>query len=124
VALLLSAQNFCLQAEMPWSPRTQAIEIYIGSTNVLQQCVTAVCSDTNYILSIVIDPSNTFTFTFVGTTNAQYRLLQTADPTLPIASWTVVPGSTNIAFDGTWQYTVTNAADAAFFRVEALVPYP
>jgi hypothetical protein len=97
---------------------------YFGSTNALQQSVTAVCSGTNYILSIVMDPTNTFTFTFVGSTNAQYRLLQTADPTLPITNWTAVPGSTNIAFDGTWQFTVTNDADAAFFRVEALAPCP
>jgi MBG domain (YGX type)/Calcineurin-like phosphoesterase/Bacterial Ig-like domain (group 3)/Purple acid Phosphatase, N-terminal domain len=97
---------------------------YFGSTNGLQQSVTAVCSDTNYILSVVIDPTNTFTFTFVGSTNSQYRVLQTADPTLPITNWTVVSGSTNVAFDGTWQYTVTNDSDAAFFRVEALAPCP
>jgi hypothetical protein len=97
---------------------------YFGSTNVVQQSVTAVCSGTNYILSVVMDPTNTFTFTFVGSTNAQYRLRQTADPTLPIINWTVVPGSTNIAFDGTWRYTVTNDSDAAFFRVEALAPCP
>jgi hypothetical protein len=97
---------------------------YFGSTNVLQQSVTAVCSGTNYILSIVMNPTNTFTFTFVGTTNAQYRLLQTADLTLPITNWTVVPGGTNIAFDGNWQFTVTNGGDAAFFRVEAIIPCP
>src|SRR5204863_3712729 len=57
---------------------------YFGSTNDLQQSVTAVCSGTNYILSIAIDPTNTFTFTFVGTTNAQYRLLQTTDLTIPM----------------------------------------
>jgi len=97
---------------------------YFGSTNGLQQSVTAVCSDTNYILSIVMDPTNTFTFTFVGTTNAQYRLLQTTDVTLPITNWTAVSGSTNIAFDGAWHYTITNDGDAAFFRVEALTPCP
>jgi hypothetical protein len=99
-------------------------ENYIGSTNSLEQRVTAVCSGTNYILSIVINPTNTFTFTFVGTTNAQYRLLQTTDLTLPITNWTVVPASTNVAFDGAWQYTITNAGDTAFFRVEAIVPCP
>jgi MBG domain (YGX type)/Bacterial Ig-like domain (group 3)/Calcineurin-like phosphoesterase len=99
-------------------------ENYLGSTNALQQSVTTVCSGTNYILSIVINPTNTFTFTFVGTTNAQYRLLQTADLALPITNWTVVPGGTNIAFDGNWQYTVTNGGDAAFFRVEAITPCP
>jgi Predicted phosphohydrolases len=99
-------------------------ENYFGSTNALQQSVTAVCSDTNYILSVVGHPTNTFTFTFVGSTNAQYRLLQTADPTLPVTNWTVVAGSTNVAFDGTWQYKVTNDAEAAFFRVEALAPCP
>jgi len=97
---------------------------YFGSTNTLPQSVTAVCSGTNYKLSIVLDPTNTFTFTFVGTTNAQYRLLQTTDLTLPITNWSVVPASTNVAFGGAWQLTLTNAGDAAFFRVEAVVPCP
>jgi hypothetical protein len=97
---------------------------YFGSTNVMQQSVTAVCSVTNYILSIVMNPTNTFTFTFVGTSNAQYRLLQTADLTLPIVNWTIIPGSTNIAFDANWQFTVTNGGDTAFFRVEAITPCP
>lgn len=95
---------------------------YLGSTNNLQQGVTAVCSGTNYILSIVINPTNTFTFSFIGTTNSQYRLLQTADVTIPITNWTAVVGSTNTAFNGTWQYTVTNGGDAAFFRVQAIAP--
>jgi hypothetical protein len=97
---------------------------YLGSTNGLQQVVTAVCSSTNYILSIVMNPTNTFTFTFVGTTNSQYRLLQTTDITVPITNWSPIPGSTNTAFNGTWQYTVTNGGDAAFFRVQAIAPCP
>jgi hypothetical protein len=97
---------------------------YFGSTNGLQQSVTAVCSDTNYILSIVMDPTNTFTFTLVGTTNAQYRLLQTTDVTLPVTNWVTVSGSTNVAFEGAWHYTITNDGDAAFFRVQALAPCP
>jgi len=97
---------------------------YFGSTNTLPQSVTAVCSGTNYKLSIVLDPTNTFTFTFVGSSNAQYRLLQTTDVTLPITNWVAVSGSTNIAFDGAWHYTITNDGDAAFFRVEALAPCP
>src|SRR5262249_990690 len=68
---------------------------YFGSTNGLQQSVTAVCRGTNYILGIVINPTNTFTFTFVGTTNAQYCLLRTTDLTLPITNWTILQGSTN-----------------------------
>jgi hypothetical protein len=99
-------------------------ENYFGSTNGLQQSVGAVCSATNYILSIAIDPTSTFTFTFVGTTNAQYRLLQTTDLTLAITNWIIVPASTNVAFDGAWQCTITNGGDAAFFRVEAIVPCP
>jgi hypothetical protein len=99
-------------------------ENYFGSTNGLQQSVSAVCSATNYILSIAIDPTNTFTFTFVGTTNAQYRLLQTTDLTLPITNWAILPASTNVAFDGAWQCTITNGGDAAFFRVEAITPCP
>ncbi len=97
---------------------------YLGSTNSLQQVVIAVCSSTNYILSIVMTPTNTLTFSFVGTTNSQYCLLQSADVTLPVATWTPVPGSTNTAFNGTWQYTATNTAHAAFFRVQALAPCP
>jgi len=99
-------------------------ENFLGSTNSLQQIVTAVCSSTNFILSIVVNPSNTFTFTFVGTTNAQYRLLQTSDLTSPMTNWTAVAGGTNIAFDGTGTYTITNAGHASFFRVQAIAPCP
>jgi len=100
-------------------------ENFLGSTNALEQSVAAVCSSTNYILSIASNPTNTFTFMFVGTTNAQYRLIETADLTLPPTNWTVVAGSTNIAFDGLWRYSVTNGGESAvFFRVEALAPCP
>lgn len=97
---------------------------YFGSTNSLQQVVGAACSSTNYILSIVINPTNTFTFSFVGTSNAQYCIVETSDLTVPLTNWTVLSNSTNTAFDGLWQYTVTNSGDAAFFRVQAIAPCP
>jgi hypothetical protein len=116
---------------MSLPPGTNAVEAayvgernYLGSTNGLQQSVTAVCSSTNYILSIVMNSTNTLTFTFIGTTNSQYRLLRAADPTIALANWSIVPGSTNTAFDGTWQYTVTNNEAQAFFRVQAIAPCP
>jgi hypothetical protein len=97
---------------------------YSGSTNSLQQSVTTVCSSTNFTLSIATSPTNTFTFTVIGTSNAQYRLIQTSDLTVPLTNWTVAPGSTNIAFDGLWQYAATNGGGPAFFRVQAVTPCP
>jgi hypothetical protein len=95
---------------------------YAASTNSLQQVVVAVCSSTNYILSVVKNETNTLTFTFIGTTNAQYSVLRTTDLSASVTNWTALPGSTNTAYDGVWNYTVTNDGGPAFFRVQAIAP--
>src|SRR6185369_10113128 len=80
---------------------------FLGSTNSLDQVVVNQCSSTNFILSIVMNETNTFTMTFLGTSKAQYRVLTSTNLDLPVTAWTVVPGSTNRAVNGIWQQTVT-----------------
>jgi hypothetical protein len=85
------------------------------------------CSRTNYILSIVQSATNTLTLTSLGTTNAQYYVLETTNPMADMTNWTVLTDSTNTATNGVWYYTVTNAAGPAgglkrFFRAAAVNP--
>jgi hypothetical protein len=96
---------------------------FLGSTNSLDQVVVNQCSSTNFILSIVMNETNTFTMTFLGTSKAQYRVLSSTNLDLPVTAWSVVPGSTNRAVNGIWRQTVTNAAGASqYFRAQALIP--
>jgi hypothetical protein len=87
------------------------------------------CSSTNYVLSIMQEATNTFTLTFVGTTNAQYYLLETTNLAANMTNWAVVADSTNTATNGVWYYTVTNAGVFTnglnrFFRAGAVNPCP
>ncbi len=87
------------------------------------------CSSTNYILSIVRNATNTFTLTFLGTTNAQYYVSETTNLTATMPNWAVLADSTNTATNGLWYYTVTNAGVPAdtlnrFFRAGAVNPCP
>jgi hypothetical protein len=77
--------------------------------------------------------TNTFTLTLLGTTNAQYYLLETTNLTVDMANWTALADSTNTATNGVWYYTVTNAGMPGnnpgtvlnrFFRVGAVNPCP
>jgi len=87
------------------------------------------CSSTNYILSIVQETTNAFTLTFLGTTNAQYYVLETTNLAANMTNWMVLADSTNTATNGLWYYTVTNVAVPAnglnrFFRAGAVNPCP
>ena len=91
------------------------------------------CSSTNYILSIVLNATNTFTLTFLGTTNAQYYVLESTNLMADLTNWTALADSTNTATNGVWYYTVTNAGMPAsysddsmrlFFRATAVNPCP
>jgi hypothetical protein len=87
------------------------------------------CSNTNYILGMVREPTNAVTLTFLGTTNAQYYLLATTNLTANVTNWTVLTDSTNTAANGVWHYTVTNAGATAdgpnwFFRAGTVNPCP
>jgi hypothetical protein len=109
-----------------------------GNASTCSQTVTvmgppAPCSSTNYILSIVQNAENTFTLAFLGTTNAQYYLLETTNLEANITNWTVLPDSTNAATNGVWYYTVTNAGVPLydpingvkrFFRAGSVNPCP
>ncbi len=104
---------------------------FLQSTNTLSQVVVFPCSSTNYVLSLVQTETNTLLFTFLGTTNAQYFVLQgtNLDQT---TTWTVLPDSTNTALNGLWGYTLTNspgkdnptAGAVRFFRAQAVQPCP
>jgi hypothetical protein len=106
-----------------------------SNTAACSQTVTVVgpppapCSSTNYILSIVPNTTNTFTLTFLGTTNAQYYVLEATNLTANMTNWTALADSTNTATNGVWYYTVTNAGVPAdvlnrFFRAGAVKPCP
>ena len=100
---------------------------FLGSTNTLQQVVQSAtpCSQTNAIVSIVDNRDGTFALTFVGTLQASYYVVATADLTAP-PIWTPVAGSTNTATNtgGLWYCTVTNAGPQQFYRSVALQPCP
>jgi len=113
----------------------QAVDACSNSA-VCSQSVTMVglplpppCSNTNYILGIAQEPTNAFTLTFLGTTNAQYYVLATTNLSAGMANWTVLTDSTNTATNGVWHYTVTNAEAVAdgpnwFFRAGTVNPCP
>jgi hypothetical protein len=106
---------------------------FLGSTGCLQQLVAAPCSSINHILSIVQNQNHTLKLTFLGTTNAQYYLLAATNLAAHMTNWTVLADSTNIATNGIWYYTVTNAglppydptnSVKRFFRAQAVTPCP
>jgi hypothetical protein len=109
---------------------------YRGSTNRLQQVILQApipCADVGFILSVVKSGTNTFAITLMGTTNAQYCLLESTNVSVPMTDWIVLPDSTNIATNGVWYYTITNVGAFAndftnlagkFFRARAVNPCP
>jgi hypothetical protein len=102
---------------------------FLGSTGSLAQVVvnlSVTCSQTNALLSIVENPDGTLTLTFVGTPQAQYYVLASADATVAMTNWAPVVGSTNTVTNvsGMWQFTVTNTASQQFYRGTAVAPCP
>ena len=101
---------------------------YLGSTGSVDQVVKALvtCSQTNALLSIVDNLNSTFTMTFVGTPQAQYYVLSSADIAAAMSAWLPVAGSTNTVTDpgGVWQVTVTNTLPTKFYRSAAVAPCP
>jgi autotransporter-associated beta strand protein len=82
------------------------------------------CSQTNTLLSMADNPDGTLILTFVGTPQAQYYVLASADVAVPMTNWAPVAGSTNTVTNasGLWQFTVTNTAPQQFYRATAVVP--
>ena len=109
---------------------------YLGSTNSLQQVILPYpipCAGVNFTLDMVQSGANTFTITLMGTTNAQYCLIETTNVTAAMTDWIVLPDSTNIATNGVWYYTITNTGTLGndstnpagkFFRARAVNPCP
>ncbi len=93
-----------------------------STTQVVQN---GACSATNNILGIVYNGGNSYTITFVGTPSAQYYVIAQTNVGAPLTNWTVVPNSTNtvVNTNGTWTFTVTNAAPA-FYLSKAVQPCP
>ncbi len=97
-----------------WTVGTNAVRAeyagdtnFHGSTNSLLQVVIAPCSSAASVLNLVLTETNTFLFSFLGTTNAQYYLLQTTNLG-QTSDWAILPDSTNTAIQGVWIYTLTN----------------
>ena len=111
-------------------------ENYLGSTNRLQQVILQApipCADVSFILSVVKSGTNTFAITLMGTTNAQYCMLESINVSVPMTDWIVLPDSTNSATNGVWYYTITNVGAfgndstnlaGKFFRARAVNPCP
>jgi autotransporter-associated beta strand protein len=101
---------------------------FLASTGSVAQVVnfSVTCSQTNALLSIADNLDGTITLTFVGTPQAAYYVLASADVAAPMASWVPVAGSTNTVTNvsGLWQCTVTNTAPQQFYRGTAVVPCP
>ena len=99
---------------------------FLGSTGILQQVVNnaVTCSQTNRLLGIVNNNDGTFTLSFQGTPQAQYYIVSSADISAPVATWSVVGGSTNTitSRSGFWSFTVTNNGPQLFYRSAAVVP--
>jgi len=85
-----------------------------------------VYSQTNTISAMVDNGDGTITLSFLGTPQAQYYLVTSADPDTLMSSWQLVPNSTNTAPspDGVWSVTVTNDATQRFYRAAAVNPAP
>jgi hypothetical protein len=108
---------------------------YVGDNNnaasassALQQVVVnpVTCSGVNNLLGIGDNADGTFTLTFLGTPQAQYYVLASADVSTPVAGWSVLAGSTNTVtnISGAWTFTVTNGSPQQFYRSAAVVPCP
>jgi hypothetical protein len=101
---------------------------FLVSTGSVDQVVKlfVTCSQTNALLSIGDNLDGTFTLTFMGTPQAEYFVLGSADVAAPMTAWLPLPGSTNTVtnLSGLWQFTVTNTAPQQFYRGAAVVPCP
>jgi hypothetical protein len=101
---------------------------FLASTGSVAQVVKLLltCSQTNALVSVADNADGTLTLTFVGTPQADYYMLASADVAAPMTSWTPVAGSTNTVTNvsGLWQFTVTNTAPQQFYRATAVVPCP
>jgi trimeric autotransporter adhesin len=129
---LVSGSVGASTASLPLGTNTVAAQYagdgnFLPSTNSLEQVVKVfvTCSQTNSPLAMANNLDGTFTLTFVGTPQAQYYVVATADLAQP-GSWTVVAGSTNTVTNtsGLWQFTVTNSTPQRFYRSAAVAPCP
>ena len=99
-----------------------------SSTGSLNQVVTnsIVYSTTNIILSIANNNNGTLILNLLGTPGSQYYIVSSSDITLPMSSWTILGGSTNMAStpSGLWSQLVGMTNSATFFRSVAINPAP
>jgi hypothetical protein len=84
-----------------------------------------VYSTVNQIQSIANNHNGTYTLHLLGTTGAQYYVVQSANIRAPMSAWTPIAGSTNTVanVDGTWTCTVSNSAPV-YYRAIAVNPAP
>jgi hypothetical protein len=81
----------------------------------------------------MLNATNTLTLMLLGTTNAQYYVLEATNLTANLTNWVALADGTNTATNGVWYYTVTNPEVPAnnpanvlnrFFRARAVNPCP
>jgi trimeric autotransporter adhesin len=120
-------------ASLPLGTNTVTAEFaaqgnYQASSGSVDQVVKlfVTCSQTNALLGIADNLDGTFTLSFVGTPQAEYYVLTSADAAAPMGSWLPLSGSTNTVADpgGAWQIIVTNATPQRFYRSAASLPCP
>jgi hypothetical protein len=130
---LVSGVASASTASLPAGTNTVAAEyagdtLFSGSSDSLQQVVQSavVYSQTNAIAAMVDNRDGTITLSFVGTPEAQYYVVTSADPTVLMSGWQLLANSTNTAPSpsGVWSVTVTNDASQRFYRSAAVNPAP
>jgi hypothetical protein len=107
-------------------PSTDTLQLVLGSLDAPP------CSSGAPLLSIGQAAGQSLSILLLGTTNAQYYLLTSTNLATPIADWTILTDSTNVAINGVWTYTTTNGTPddlvppggIRFFRVRAANPCP
>ncbi|HQL78723.1 MAG TPA: Ig-like domain repeat protein [Verrucomicrobiota bacterium] len=131
--VLVSGVASASTAALPVGTNTVVAEyagdvIFTGSSDSLEQVVQSLvaCSQTNAIVGIADNQDGTFTLTFLGTPQAQYYVVGSADVAAPMSNWEVLAGSTNTVSNpgGLWQITVTNTAARRYYRSTAVAPCP
>ena len=85
-----------------------------------------VYSQTNAVSLMVDNGDGTFTLSFVGTPQAKYYVVTSANPGSLMPGWEVLPNSTNTAPSpsGVWSVAVTNDTLQRFYRSAAVNPAP
>ena len=83
--------------------------------------IAPLCSATNVLSGISANLDGTFTLAFHGTPHAQYYVVTHTNVALPMNTWSVLAGSTNVVTNtsGLWSLKVTNTVPSRYYRSTA-----